>query len=433
MKTLLALQLLLFTALCAPIISAKSLPLADPVGLESIIEKAVASNAELKALQSELDAYRAQVGPAGTLDDPMLSVEMMNVPTDSFRLNESEMSGVQISLSQKLPFPGKLDAQKELATLRSQVLVHRLKQMQLQIAWNVKRIYYELYLRSKKKSILENQRNYLRQTLTTSRSRYALNQVSQASILNLQVEEAQLANEQLRLSSEMKDLQAEMAHISGHAEHSPKMEFPPIQIERINIKRWTDKEITEKVTTNNFELQALQSEVLASDASVNLARKSYLPDFELMANYTIREKTIGMTNPGNGQDMMGAKIGVSLPIWGDTKQSQQIKEALAGKEKSMHSLDNARLMQIHEARALVAELQESLERIDLFESGLMQLSRQAVATGSTAYLTGKESYSTLLDALKQQQETEIGYQEALVAYQLQLAKLEALIGQSLGK
>ncbi|WP_141731708.1 TolC family protein [Oligoflexus tunisiensis] len=432
MKTLITPHLVLLIALYAPLMLDKSWAAEASLGLEAVIQKALASNAELKALQSELDANKAQIGPAGTLDDPMLSVEMMNVPTNSFRLNESEMSGVQVSLSQKFPYPGKLEAQQEVATLRSEALVHRLKQMQLEIAWNVKRIYYELYLRTKKKNILENQRTYLRQTLTTSRSRYALGQVSQASILNLQVEEAQLVNEQLRLSSEMKDLEAELAHISGHADHSPRMEFQSIQIDRINLNKWTDKKIAEKVMSSSA-LRALQSEVMAGDASVALAKKSYLPDFELMASYTIREKAVGMATPGNGQDMMGAKIGLSLPIWGATKQSQQIKEALAGKEKSAHYLDHARLMQIHEARALLAELKESIQRIDLFESGLMQLSRQAVATGTSAYLTGKESYSTLLDALKQQQETEYGYQEALVAYQLQLAKLEALIGQSLGK
>jgi hypothetical protein len=43
-----------------------------------------------QSLQSEFDAYKAQIVLAGALDDPMLSVEMMNVPTDSFQLNEPE-------------------------------------------------------------------------------------------------------------------------------------------------------------------------------------------------------------------------------------------------------------------------------------------------------------------------------------------------------
>lgn len=398
-----------------------------------IIAKALEANPELKALESEFTMSRAQIGPAGSLEDPMLGFEVMNVPTDSFRMSEFEMSGLQISLAQKLPYPGKRDAQREIATLRSQTLDHRIQQMKLNIGWTIKRIYYELYLKSHKKKILENQRAFLRQTLKTSRDRYALNQISQASILNLQVEEAQLVNEQLRLSSEMKDLEAELAHISGHAERVPSMSLARLHRTPFNLKEWTDAVVAEKVLTQNAELQALQTDVKVSDASLHLARKSYLPDFEVMASYIKRDKIAGMETPTNGQDLIGARIGISLPLWGASKQSEQIREAVANRDRSTHAFDNARLMQIHEARALVAELKESQQRIELFESGLLQLSQQAVGAAQSAYLTGKESYASLLEALRKQQDTEYGYQEALVAWQMQIAQLEALMGQSLDK
>ncbi len=150
----------------------------DPTfDLAGTIQKALDANPELKALESEWAMNRAQIGPAGSLDDPMLGFEVMNVPTNSWRLNELEMSGIQISLAQKFPYPGKLGAQRDLATLRSQTLEHRIQQMKREIAWSIKRIYYELYLKSHKRTILENQRAFLRQTLKTSRDRYALNQV----------------------------------------------------------------------------------------------------------------------------------------------------------------------------------------------------------------------------------------------------------------
>jgi outer membrane protein TolC len=408
--------------------------MADTDGeLSSIIQKAIQANPELKALEAELSMNRAQIGPAGSLEDPMLGFEVMNVPPDSFRLNEMEMSGLQISLAQKLPYPGKLGVQREIAALRSQTLEHRIQQMKLNIGWNIKRIYYELFLKSHKKNILENQRAYLRQTLKTSRDRYALNQVSQASILNLQVEEAQLVNEQLRLSSEMKDLEAELAHISGHAEHGPKITLARLTMTPLNLKEWDDDFVTQKVVAQNAELRALQTDVKVGDARLDLAKRSYLPDFELMASYTLRDKVPGMETANNGQDLVGARIGISLPLWGASKQSEQIKEAMASRDRSTHALDNARLMQIHQARALVAELKESQQRIDLFESGLLQLSQQAVGAAQSAYLTGKESYASLLEALKKQQDTEYGYQEARVAWQLQIARLEALVGQNLGK
>ena len=405
---------------------------AAPRELTELIQKALSSNAELKALEASRSAASARVGPAGSWEDPMLAVEAMNIPTDTLRFNQYEMSGLQISLAQKFPFPGKLSGQREVADLKSQTIDLRLKQMRLEITWNIKRIYYELYLKFQKKASIANQRTYLQQTLETSRSRYTLGQVSQVSILNLQVEEARLLNEQLRLSSEMKNLEAELAHIGGHGEHAIPLVFQTLTVDRVNLHRWTEESIAQKVIAQNIEIQALQSEVKMSDASLKLARKSYLPDFEFMASYTKRDPIPGMDPPDRGQDFIGAKIGVSLPLWGGIKQSEQIKEAAAEKDRASFELENARLMQLHQARALFAELRESSQRIDLFEGGLLQLSRQAVAASKSSYLTGKAEYTVLLDTLTRLQETEYSYQEALVSYQVQMAKLEALLGQSLG-
>lgn len=404
----------------------------EPSELTEMIQKSFQLNAELKMLGAELAAEQSRLGPAGTLDDPMLAVEAMNVPIDSFRMNQSEMSGIQISLAQKFPFPGKRDARQGVINLRTKTLEQRIKQMQLEIASNIKRLYYDLYLKRQKMNILENQRSFLKQTLVASRTQYVLNQLPQAAILNLQVEEAQLVNEQLRLSTETKDSEAELAHITGHAEHFPKLTFQQLKITPIDLKKWSEEDIMGKVVTQNFELRALQNDVVAQDAAVALAKKNYLPDIEVMASYTIRDKVQGMESLKNGQDMIGAKVGISIPIWGASKQSEQIKEALADREKASYILENSRLMQIHQARALFAELKESVQRMELFESGLLQLSRQAVASGRSAYLTGKMEYTAMLDTLKRQQNTEYGYQEAIVSYQVQLAKLEALLGQPLG-
>jgi hypothetical protein len=121
--------------------------------LAGIIAKALEANPELKALESEFAMSRAQIGPVGSLEDPMLGFEVMNVPTDSFRMNEFEMSGLQISLAQKLSYPGKRDPQREIAALRSHILEHRIQQMKLNIGWTIKRIYYELYLHGAVKRI----------------------------------------------------------------------------------------------------------------------------------------------------------------------------------------------------------------------------------------------------------------------------------------
>src|SRR5690606_30792477 len=83
--------------------------------VEDLVEQALRNNNELKAMAAEVESEQALVGPAGASDDPMLGVQAMSLPVDSFSRTESEMIEVQVSLSQKIPFPGKRAKLREAA------------------------------------------------------------------------------------------------------------------------------------------------------------------------------------------------------------------------------------------------------------------------------------------------------------------------------
>ncbi len=402
-------------------------PLGQPKELLDLIARALANNPELKAAQSELQMVKARVGPAGSLEDPMLSWEAMNVPVDSWRLSESELS-----LVQKFPFPGKRRAEEDLATLRVKATEKRVHQRQLDAIRDIERLYYSLYLIARKKDILNSQKSILRQALASSRNLYVLNKIPQVVILNLQIEEARLVDEELKLSSETKEFEAELVHLTGHSVSQQPLRFEPIKASAFDFSAWNDTSISQAVRNQSGELQALQLEITTADQASALAEKGYLPDFEVMASYTRRDPIQGIDGMTRTKNLVSAKIGLTLPIWGSNKQDQLIQEARAGKERAQFVYEDAQLMLIHKAQALLAELKESRQRLDLFESGLLQLSEQALASGKSAYITGKLEYTGLLDTLKRHQDIAYGYQEALVAFAIQRSKLEALVGQKLG-
>ena len=105
--------LLLFAAASAGARAAPEEP--RDAQLQELIAEAVRNNPEIRAASNEAEAARQRVSPAGALDDPMLEAGLINVPTDSWRLNREDMTMKMLGLAQRFPFPGKRALRREVA------------------------------------------------------------------------------------------------------------------------------------------------------------------------------------------------------------------------------------------------------------------------------------------------------------------------------
>ena len=360
----------------------------------------------------------------------MLGVNAMNLPTNSLSLRDDNMSGVEVSLSQMIPFPGKRTKLRDAARKTAGAAEMSFEQKKWQIVKRVKDLYYELYLAHQRETLIVDQKKIVNQMISAMRSQYTLGKTPQAAILSLQVEEANLIEESLKIESDIKVKQNELNHILGHS--PAHLSRRPEQIKKnpsINFQNMTEDEAAKFVTDNSPRLKAMQAAVEAREARLDYAKKEHLPDFQVMAGYTFREPT---RMGSDGTDMVSAGVGITLPIWASSKQSEQVRGAAAQKAKAEAELRDVRLMIEHEARGAFAELREAQKRVELFEGGIMQLTQQAVASGRSAYLTGKMDFAALLEALRTQYKTNYAYQEALAKREMKIAQLEALASRALG-
>ncbi len=79
-----------------------------PLPLAWCLERAQLTNPDLDIARTAVEAAEARVYPAGALPDPRFRYELSNVPTGDFDLDSTPLSGQQLGLSQRLPFPGLL-------------------------------------------------------------------------------------------------------------------------------------------------------------------------------------------------------------------------------------------------------------------------------------------------------------------------------------
>ena len=83
------------------------------VELEQAVTLALDHSLELASIRARSDAIRAASSYAGALPDPTLSLNAMNMPTDTFSFDQEPMTQMQVALSQSFPFPGKRNLRLE--------------------------------------------------------------------------------------------------------------------------------------------------------------------------------------------------------------------------------------------------------------------------------------------------------------------------------
>ena len=73
--------------------------------LNSLIANALEVNPEIKVLESKLQVSKSKIDQGSNLPDPMLTLGLMNMPTNGFSFTQEPMSGKMIGVIQKIPFP----------------------------------------------------------------------------------------------------------------------------------------------------------------------------------------------------------------------------------------------------------------------------------------------------------------------------------------
>ncbi|MEK7700289.1 MAG: TolC family protein, partial [Planctomycetota bacterium] len=80
-----------------------------PLDLDRLIQEALEHNPEIIAAQKRINAAKARVSQARSLDDPTIRAGSYDMSNNPVNINgQTEMLQQRYGVSQKIPFPGKL-------------------------------------------------------------------------------------------------------------------------------------------------------------------------------------------------------------------------------------------------------------------------------------------------------------------------------------
>ncbi len=361
--------------------------LAQPSLEKQLIELALQRNPDLSAAHYDWQQAKQQVTVADSLDDPVLSLSLQNYPLDSLAYDESPMTGNEIRLAQKFPYPGKLATRSAIAEQAAATKYDSLREKQLKLARLVEETYYRYLRQNSTLIVLEQTRQLLTDLIKSLEVNYATGKATQQQILVAQQQQTKLLE---RLIVE----KSRRASLLGTLQQLIPGDLPVAELEQQQLPG----QLPQLPDTETGLAHALEKRPLINlyqhlgqqyQQQHRLARLDEKPDFTLWAAYRLRDG--GPMDAVEGADMVSVGVSFNLP-WFSDKRKAQAKAASHMRNRAASELANSQNIirfNIEEAYRRMARLKE---QIDLYQQGLIPQTRTAWQASLSSYQESRSGY-----------------------------------------
>jgi cobalt-zinc-cadmium efflux system outer membrane protein len=399
---------------------------AEELILDSLIARASRVNPDLNAAKLLYQALEAKIPQAGSLPDPMLKATVSNLPTDSWELDRTPMSGVELMITQTFPFPGKLGLQKNAARSAAGKAKKEYESARDFVVAELKTNYYQLYLLEKSIQITRKNKSLLQDFAEIASTRYSVGSGLQQDVLKAQVEVSRMTDALISLEEKKK---ISRAKINVLLDRDPQDSLGSLQDLIFGELGLTEKELQKMALDLNPALQGMDFMVNAAESSYRLAQKQYLPDFTLSVSYRLREEV--QMDPVRGVDFFSASAGINIPLYFWSKQKKQIQEKKLDWESAGEKYASMRNTTKLAVSGLFYSLDRYREEVQLYSTSILPQARQSLESARSGYQVGKVDFMTLLNNQVTLYNYEIAYHQAISSYFMTIAKLEEMVGKPL--
>jgi outer membrane protein TolC len=394
------------------------------VSLSDLIKEALKANPEIMAARKAVEAARARIVQARSLDDPELNVESWAIPLNQpTNLNQANMH--MVNLRQRLPFPGKLQLRGDMASQEEAMAAARYLAKEREVIAAVKKTYYDLFMADREIQITREQLDLLGRILKTAEARYTVGKVAQQDVIKAQVEQSELLNRLIGAEREHHHAEARLNTLLNRPPDAPigrtmERDPPAVPLELEELHRLTIE--------SSPELQEASSDIKRAELSHELAIKNRkYPDFMVGLGYWYQPQ-------GAFQHTYSGMLTLTIPFfWTKAKHDKEVEETsaqIARTEASYRAMKNRALFEVRENLVTFDAAKKSMS---LYRTGLIPQAELSLKAAESAYQTGRLEFTGLLEAERALREVRLGYYRALVALEQSLADLERAVGRDIAQ
>lgn len=380
--------------------------------LDDLLKQALERNPKIRAAGYEADASSFRIPQERSLPDPMVGLGLKNMGFPEFTVGKEVMSGIGLSFSQAIPFPGKLRLKGEIA----EKAFERQKQVRnsvvLGVLKDVKTAYFELYALHKSIAILQEQKALMQKAQELTETMYSVGSGVQSDVLKAGVEVSRMDEMITPMAEMIKALDARINLLLDFPADSP-LGMPQDQgIESLTMPL---EEIKKAAEANSPMVKEASLMVEEGGKMVDLSRKERSPNFVLGGGWDFKGRLTGMYE---------VMVGVEIPLYLKTKQAKMLEESLARLESSRSGLSSTKndVAFMLTEDFLKARSAENL--IKLYKDRIIPQAALTVESTMAGYQVGKTDFMALLSDINTLFSYRMAYYRELVGLWSSIARLE---------
>ena len=390
--------------------------------LSEMIQMALSQNPQIKAAEQEWQASLEGIPQAKALPDPMLSYSYFGQSVET-RLGPQRN---KISVAQRFPFFGKLSLKAEMARSQAWMLESQYRAVKADVELKVKQAFFSLYWLDRSLSISREEKEVIQRLARVAQKKYETGQASQQDVLKAQLEISRVMDRILTLEQGRKAVVTELNSLLNKPAETPigaveEIDAPEFRFELEELYEWAKE--------TRPELRKVQYLIQRNEKGLKLAKKNYLPDFQVMVDYI----DIGggtTASPEDGRNAWMASVGINIPIWRKKLRAGEAEEAakLKASESLYKNIENETLSRVNE---LFYELKTAEEQIKLYKFSLLPQAEQSFKASEIGYTAGKVDFLNLLESERMVLMIKNGYYKAVSDWNKSVARLERVVGRNI--
>ena len=408
-----------FVLLYAGIGASHAQPSSKEMDLRQLWNELKISNPQLSALRESYLSAKATVPQIAAPANPQLGLVWSGMPANSplaLGAANNNMSGNNsISIAQPFQFPGKRGLAAEIADTSAESLLAQSESNYLQLGAQLSTLYYSALSAQKQLLVLKEMITRFELIKNVSRARYANNAAAYVEFLNTQVAQNAAIAEQFNLE---KQLQIAYRNINLLIGRDPREKIAlsgNIQQAIRNVP--TLIELENYAESSHPLLRSSQLDLDAARKGVSLAKKAYLPDFQVIgSSYTPR----GLFAPNNGALFYQLEFDIVIPLYFFMKEKYGVEQAVRKQAAVEATNISTRQQIILGVSSSYTVYEQTKNRMQFLRDSQLPQADAAYKVALTQYSNNGQGFNDLLTAQNQlrvlQSQLTIAESDLLQAY-----------------
>jgi cobalt-zinc-cadmium efflux system outer membrane protein len=391
--------------------------------LDSLVNLALKVSPKLKMLNYKYEAAKNGIEVNSNLPDPMLTLGLANLPTNTFSLTQEPMTGKIIGLSQAVPFPGKLKAVANVASKDVDIVQQEIDDARNEIVKNISQNYYELIYVRKAIDVANENLKLLNEISKVVRTNYSVAKASQQNLFKVELEITNL-NDKI---DELKNKESSvLAMINAQLLRDQSVPVVTSDLPSFNYYEFNQQQLDSLAVHNRPFLTGLKLARQKAELRESLAKYDFYPNFNFSIQYSQRDRIAATNTPL--ADFASFMVGISLPLNYGGKASSKVEESEAMQNMYDEQYNLSLQMLNSNFGTSISKLNSLRERVKLIEDAQLPQAQKTFSSTLSSYQVGQVDFINVIDAQSKLYQVETNLYRLKTDYLKEVEELKFLTG-----